>query len=189
MHLFFERGNRWHHRAEWMRWIALGYYRVLRGARGKGPIRPLLKQCKDCGVRFLTVANNHKRKDLRCPFGCREAHKKEQAKVRSTEYYQTPEGKIKREQLNRRRRGSKGATADRRASSEPPLSSMTGTPDPALKPDSIVELIDAKVIVLWLQILNPEKIITTEVVIAKTLEIVKWLEAGMKQHRFDFTEG
>ena len=181
MHLFFERGERWYHRTDWMRWIALGYYRVLRRARSKGKIRPLLKRCKDCGVRFLTVVKNLKRKDLRCPFGCREAHKRNQSKTRSTQYYQTPEGKIKREQLNKRRQGSKDKAADKRANQEPPLGRA--------EIDPILEVIDAKVIVLWLQILNPEKIVSNEVVIAKILEIVKWFKARMKQLRFDFTEG
>lgn len=189
MYLFFERGNRWHHRSEWMRWIALGYYRVLRETGIRVEVRPLLKCCKDCGVRFLTVANNIKRKDLRCPFGCRKAHKVAQARIRSTEYYRTREGKQKRAQLNKRRHRSKGGAADQTVNQDPRSNPTQGDTGPPIETNPILEVIDAKVMVLWLKILNPEKTISVEAVISKIQEVVKWFEATMKQLRFDFTEG
>jgi hypothetical protein len=44
--------------------------------------------------------------DLGCPFGCPEAHAREQSKARSVAYYQTEEGKEKKQRLNQRRRAS-----------------------------------------------------------------------------------
>ncbi len=38
--------------------------------------------------------------DLGCPFGCSQAHKQSESTKRSTAYYQTPEGKEKKKQLN-----------------------------------------------------------------------------------------
>ena len=38
-----------------------------------------------------------------CPFGCREAHRKEESKRRSKEYYQSDKGKKKKKALNERR--------------------------------------------------------------------------------------
>jgi len=40
---------------------------------------------------------------LRCPFGCREAHRRQRSNERSVEYYRTPEGKIKKKALNANR--------------------------------------------------------------------------------------
>jgi hypothetical protein len=44
-----------------------------------------------------------KRKDLRCPFGCSEAHRKEQSNRRSAAYYRSKEGRKKKRDLNQRR--------------------------------------------------------------------------------------
>jgi hypothetical protein len=41
-----------------------------------------------------------------CPFGCRQAHRKESSTKRSTEYYRTDEGRAKKKALNEQRRGS-----------------------------------------------------------------------------------
>jgi hypothetical protein len=48
----------------------------------------------------FTHPRNAGRKDLGCPFGCREAHRRQNAIRRSTEYYQSPEGKEKKKHLN-----------------------------------------------------------------------------------------
>jgi hypothetical protein len=41
-----------------------------------------------------------------CPFGCRQAHRKECSTKRSIEYYRTDEGKAKKKALNEQRRSS-----------------------------------------------------------------------------------
>ena len=59
--------------------------------------------CCHCGIRFLTHPRNARRIDLRCPFGCRQHHRKQQSNRRSTAYYQTEEGKQLKSELNQRR--------------------------------------------------------------------------------------
>lgn len=62
-----------------------------------------LTRCVHCGIRFLTHPRNAGRVDLRCPFGCREQHRKQRSSQRSTAYYQTAAGKQKKERLNGKR--------------------------------------------------------------------------------------
>lgn len=88
--------------------------------------------CTDCGIRFLTHPRNVGRRDLRCPFGCREHHRQRQSCRRSTAYYQTAAGKAKKKRLNGRRQGSQVPPAappqpelDRR---ETPPAPPTGAP-------------------------------------------------------------
>lgn len=40
---------------------------------------------------------------MRCPFGCRDAHRKESSKKRSAEWYRSKKGKEKKKTLNERR--------------------------------------------------------------------------------------
>jgi hypothetical protein len=51
----------------------------------------------------LTHPRNAGRKDLRCPFGCREAHRKQCSTERSIAYYATAEGKAKKKMQNGKR--------------------------------------------------------------------------------------
>jgi len=66
-----------------------------------------LTRCKHCRIWFFTHPRNAGRKDLGCPFGCRQSHRTKSAIKRSIEYYQSPEGKIKKGYLNARRNGSR----------------------------------------------------------------------------------
>jgi hypothetical protein len=59
--------------------------------------------CAECGIRFLAHPRNAGRRDLRCPFGCREHHRRQRSCQRSTAYYQTAAGKAKKKRLNGRR--------------------------------------------------------------------------------------
>ncbi len=82
----------------------LSYYLVLRSVvRIKPWLRKCLARCRHCGIFFLTHARNAGRKDLGCPFGCREAHRRSQSTRRSVAYYREPEGKVKKQALNARR--------------------------------------------------------------------------------------
>jgi len=58
---------------------------------------------------FLTHPRNAQRSDIHCPFGCREVRRKRKSIERSTAYYRTPEGKIKKRQQNARRQGRRQA--------------------------------------------------------------------------------
>ena len=59
--------------------------------------------CAHCGIRFFTHPRNAGRRDLRCPFGCRQYHRRERSRQRSTAYYRTAAGRRKKKRLNARR--------------------------------------------------------------------------------------
>ena len=87
-----------------VRGLVLHYYFVLRSIlRSKSHLRKLLTRCRDCGIFFITHPQNVKRDDLRCPFGCSQAHREEDSKKRSAEWYRSEKGKEKKKALNRRR--------------------------------------------------------------------------------------
>ena len=88
-----------------MRSLVLTYYFLLRQAlRDRADLRSCLTRCQHCRIIFLTDRRNGHRKDLRCPFGCRAAHRKKRSAKRSAAYYRTASGKKKKARLNRRRR-------------------------------------------------------------------------------------
>ncbi len=66
-------------------------------------MRRCLKRCRHCRIFFLTTPSNDKRTDLRCPFGCRESHRKQCSTQRSIEYYRNPKGRTQKRALNRKR--------------------------------------------------------------------------------------
>ncbi len=71
--------------------------------RAKPHLRACLTRCRQCRIFFLTHSRNAGRRDLRCPFGCREAHRKQASGQRSAAYYRDPKGKRKKSDLNQRR--------------------------------------------------------------------------------------
>jgi hypothetical protein len=85
------------------------YYVLLRSVlRSHPPLRSCLCRCCECRIFFLTHPRNAGRRDLRCPFGCREMHRRRSSTHRSVAYYQTPEGKQKKKLQN----GKRGREAD-----------------------------------------------------------------------------
>jgi hypothetical protein len=93
------------------------YYVVLRSVlRSRPDLRRCLSRCRHCRIFFLTHPRNAGRGDLRCPFGCREAHRKQRSTERSVAYYTTAEGKVKKKMQNGRR--IQGTT---RAAANPPV--------------------------------------------------------------------
>ena len=85
--------------------LVLAYYVLLRSMlRARPELRRCLTRCRHCGVFFLTHPRNAGRRDLRCPFGCREAHRKGQSNRRSTDYYRDEPGKVKKRAQNAKRR-------------------------------------------------------------------------------------
>jgi hypothetical protein len=94
----------------------LQYYVVLRSLlRSQCHLRRCLRRCRHCRIFFLTHPRNVRRSDLRCPFGCREAHRKRRSSARSFAYYATAEGKVKKKMQNgkRVRRGGRHVGATR----------------------------------------------------------------------------
>jgi len=63
----------------------------------------VLAWCRHCRIPFLTAACNRRRKDLLCPFGCRELHQQRQSEQRSRDYYRSDQGKERKRNLNRNR--------------------------------------------------------------------------------------
>lgn len=83
----------------------LEYYQLLRSVlKTKPHLRRCLKRCWHCRIFFLTDRRNCGRDKLGCPFGCKKTHRKRESTARSVAYYQTPEGKKKKQDLNQRRR-------------------------------------------------------------------------------------
>jgi len=92
------------YREEGVRGLVLEYYFVLRTALSDRPLlRPCLTRCRHCRIFFLAHSRNRGRKDLGCPFGCRDAHRRRRSAERSKAYYRTPSGKRKKAALNGRR--------------------------------------------------------------------------------------
>jgi len=82
----------------------LQYYYILRSVLRANPhLKECLTKCKHCRIFFLTHPRNAGRDDLRCPFGCRDAHRKESSNKRSAEWYRSKRGKEKKKDLNERR--------------------------------------------------------------------------------------
>lgn len=71
--------------------------------RAKPELRLCLCRCRHCGIFFIADPRNAKRRDLGCPFGCQEAHRKCESNRRSVEYYRSPKGRERKRQQNRKR--------------------------------------------------------------------------------------
>ena len=100
-----------------MRSIAARYYRAIRFVIKRQPeLKRCLTRCRHCQILFFTHPRNAGRNDLRCPFGCREAHRRQKSVERSVAYYRCQEGKKKKIALNQRRNRIKdipASTSDR----------------------------------------------------------------------------
>lgn len=85
--------------------LVLAYYVLLRSIlKAKAELRRCLTHCRHCGIFFLCDPRNAGRRDLGCPFGCCEAHRKAESTRRSVAYYREEEGQEKKRELNARRR-------------------------------------------------------------------------------------
>ena len=92
--------------------LVLAYYVLLRSiVRTQPELRRCRTRCRHCGIFFLADPRNAGRRDLGCPFGCREAYRRGQASRRSTAYYQDETGKEKKRQQNAKRRKASPAAA------------------------------------------------------------------------------
>lgn len=81
---------------------------MLRSAiRARSHLRGCLVRCRDCRIFFPTHPRNAGRRDLRCPFGCRQKHGKRSSTNRSVMYYRTEEGRFKKSMSNAKRRKRK----------------------------------------------------------------------------------
>lgn len=102
--MYFQFGPGWYRRQSEIRDLVLQYYFVLRSVLRAQPwLRQCLTRCRHCRIFFLTHPSNAGRRDLGCPFGCRDEHRKRHSRKRSTEYYRTTEGKFKKRMQNSKR--------------------------------------------------------------------------------------
>jgi len=69
--------------------------------------------CCHCGIRFFAHPCNACRRDLRCPFGCREHHHRQLGNARSRKHNQTDEGRANKKKLNTAARIKAGQAASR----------------------------------------------------------------------------
>jgi hypothetical protein len=110
--------------------LVLEYYLLLRSVlHAKPHWRTCLSRCRQCRIFFLTHPRNAGRRDLRCPFGCRETHRKQQSTQRSVAYYRDPRGKRKKSDLNQKRRGLGVPTAG-----TPTVPTQVAVPTPSSPP-------------------------------------------------------
>ena len=97
-----------------MRSIVARYYWAIRLViKQKPELKRCLTCCGHCQILFFTHPRNAGRNDLRCPFGCRQAHRRQKSAERSAAYYQSKEGKKKKVELNQRRNRIKDMAASR----------------------------------------------------------------------------
>jgi hypothetical protein len=93
----------WYRLSPSIRQLVGQYYVVLRSLlRQKPRLRRCVCRCRHCRIFFLTHPRNAGR-DLGCPFGCRQAHRRQNSTRRSVEYYRSREGKAKKRMHNQRR--------------------------------------------------------------------------------------
>lgn len=104
----------WYRRSTSIRELVGQYYVVLRSLLRQRPeLRSYLCRCRHCRIYFLTHPRNARRRDLGCPFGCRQARRRQNSTRRSAEYYRSREGKAKKRVHNQRRRRRRARTAAR----------------------------------------------------------------------------
>jgi hypothetical protein len=107
--------------------LVLEYYLAMRAVFSDRPhLRPCRVSCRHCGILFITYPCNQHRTNLRCPFGCREAHKKKSSNERVAAYYKTESGWKKKKALNSKR--SKHAPKSNATGKQ---GKQTGGPEPA----------------------------------------------------------
>ncbi len=85
------------------RLVALYYWAIRIVLRQRPELKRCLTRCRHCQILFFTHPRNAGRKDLGCPFGCRQARRRQKSTERSVEYYRSKEGKKKKIALNQRR--------------------------------------------------------------------------------------
>ena len=95
-----------------MRLIVARYYWAIRFViKQKPELKHYLTRCRHCQILFFTHPRNARRSDLSCPFGCREARRKQKSTERSVAYNRSKDGKDKKKELNQRRNQVKDIAA------------------------------------------------------------------------------
>ena len=103
MQFFFRYTPHWYRDGEVRPFVARYYWTIRLVIRQKPELKSCLTHCRHCGILFFTHPRNKGRNDLGCPFGCREARRREKSTQRSVAYYRSKDGKKKKIELNQRR--------------------------------------------------------------------------------------
>ena len=72
-------------------------------------LRRGMVRCARCGILVLSHPCNRGRRDIRCPFGCRDHHARKESNRRSGAYARSDEGRGKKKILNAKRTGVEAA--------------------------------------------------------------------------------
>lgn len=96
----FEFRSDWHRQNQSVRLVRQYELKLTSILAAHPDLHDCVAGCCHCGIRFLTFRCNRRRDDLRCPFGCREHHRRQQANARSRKHYRTPEGRERKEERN-----------------------------------------------------------------------------------------
>jgi hypothetical protein len=92
-------------------------------------LEPCAVRCCYCGIRFLTHPRNAGRVNLRCPFGCRQHHRREASRERSRAYYQTARGRRNKKRLNAARpHGGRSRERPEQPELASPVAACSGPP-------------------------------------------------------------
>jgi hypothetical protein len=141
--------------------VVLAYYVLLRSIwRTQPELHRFRTRCRHCGIFFLADPRNAGRRDLGCPFGCAEAHRRRRASQRSTAYYQDQTGKEKKREQNAKRRSASTPAA---LPAHPPVAAPLPWPRPIVEYVRLVSsLIEGRAVSL--------------------AEVVEMLKAVLRQH-------
>ena len=102
----------WYRLSPSIRELVGQYYVVLRSLLGnQAQLRRCLCRCRHCRIFFLTHPRNAGRRNLACPFGCRQTRRRQSSTRRSVEYYRSREGKVKKYLHNQHRGSLRPSTA------------------------------------------------------------------------------
>ena len=105
-----------------MRDLVRSYYAQIRSLLRERPdLRSYLKHCRHCGILFFTDPRNAGRDDLRCGFGCREAHRRRNGARRTAAFYREhPEKKRHQNRQRYLRTAQTGPESAAEPTGEPP---------------------------------------------------------------------
>jgi len=151
-------------------------------------LQPCAVCCSYCGIRFLTHPRNAGRVNLRCPFGCRQQHRRQASQQRSTAYYQTVVGRRKKKHLNTGRPGG-GQSPGRPQQPEraAPTVACSGPPRDEL-PEQVELPREGLVLEAWR--LEASRMLPYVGMVVRLLvgfrlagqELVRWLREALRQH-------
>jgi hypothetical protein len=129
---------------------------------------------------------------LRCPYGCRQHHRRQRSSQRSAAYYRTPSGKAKKECLNRLRYRRSPAAADPPQSDPGAPMTSPNEPSPDEGPEP-VELRLAEVVLDEARVTRSPLLPYVRMVVSliegfrlTCQELVRLLLRALRQHSFAF---